>query len=292
MSYYTRDLIINGTLIAEGTNLDNINFYSTSSTGGGSLVLADGSSGHNLQYCSFDNLGNEPGGTNSSNYDTGLYIADTSPTVDHCSFNNCGTGGGLHIRARATSLENLGPSNDLYRAYILNNTLDNTSLWPNIDTSGFEYVITADQNLPAGETLTIEPGITINLSYYDRDLIIYGTLIAEGTPSENITIYSSSSLGGGSLVLADNSSGHRVLNCTFNNLGNEGGSSNASYYDTGLYIGDTSPLVDNCTFINCGTGGVQHIRARATALENFGSYNDVYRIYILNNTLDLSLIHI
>ena len=291
LSHYSYDLRVNGTLIAEGTVNDHVRFYSSAGSGGGSVALMNGSTGSSLLYCEFENLGNENVSStfNDSAYDTGLYIEDAESTIDYCSFNNCGTGGGVrHIAAKATAVGGFGPSNDLFRIYFLTSSLDATALWPNVDTSGFEYVMIGDHTVSSGDTLTISPGVIVNLSHYSYDLKVNGTLKAEGTVSDSIRFYSSSGSGGGSVALLDDSMGNELLYCEFENLGNEHTSStfNDSAYDTGLYIADTESTVNHCAFTNCGTGGgVRHVAARADAVSGFGNSNDLFRIYFHSSSL-------
>jgi hypothetical protein len=54
-----------------------------------------------------------------------------------------------------------------------------------LTTSAIPYFITDDITVPVGITLTIQPGVTLQF-WAGRSLIVYGRLVAEGTPSQPI----------------------------------------------------------------------------------------------------------
>ena len=274
---YDKDLIIGGTLIANGTALDSILFTSINQFGGGSLILQSSSNTHSMAYCSIENLGF----FGLSAFDTGLRLEDTDLTMDHCSFNNCGTSGIRHIVSHASVLDNVGPNNAVEVLEFISGTLDRSCTWPNIDSDGFVYRVTGDQVNPVGETLTIEPGVSIDLSIYTSDLIIFGSLIAIGNASDSIRYYGSDANRGGSIVLRAGASATLLYN-SFSDLG----VFSLSDFDTGLYVEEVDLSLDHSSFSNCGVIGERHIMADASAVSGIGPNNNVERIRFLNGTLD------
>jgi hypothetical protein len=279
LSLYDRDIIIAGSLIAQGTANDSIFFHSDATLGGGTVKLLTSSNSHSLSYCDFKRLGTFGG----SAFETGLYLEDTTLEMDHCSFIECGPSGMRHMVAHASAVSEIGPSNSIDIVEFIDNSLVRSCSWPNIDSDGFSYVLVSDQTNSVGHTLSIEPGVTIELSTQDMDLLNEGSLLAIGSIAGAIQITSNGSLGGGSLALLANSTS--ILEYVeFSFLGTFGGST----YDTGLYLEDASLTMDQCAFSNCGTGGVRHMRADANALSNIGPGNSIDRIRLLPNTLNFS----
>ena len=79
-------VIINGTLIAQGTVTDTIRFtnYSTNGlTQEGALFFAAGSTSSVMDYVSFDSWGNNYHGDNAA-----IYIQDGSPAISHSTIRN------------------------------------------------------------------------------------------------------------------------------------------------------------------------------------------------------------
>jgi len=263
---YDKDILVAGTLIAIGTALDSIRFTNGSIYGGGSLVLQASTNSHSLSYCRFENLGF----FSLSAYDTGLRLEDTALSMDHCSFDNCGLSGVVHMKANASVLSNIGANNSVDIVELIPATLDRTCTWPNIDPDGFTYKMTDDQICPLAETLTIEAGVDIDMNNYYVDLQIQGELIAIGNISDSIT-FSSSHLnyGGGSVVLLDGSTA-AFSYAGFSNLGFFA----LSDFDTGLYVEESDLIMDRCSFFNCGLNGVRSITADASAVSGLGGNNE------------------
>lgn len=272
---YTRDLLVDGSLVAQGTELLPISLYSSATNGGGTVVLRSGSTGL-LEYCEFSDLGTY----SLSTYDTGLYNQTSDLQMDHCSFDNCGTGGTRHIKANVSSVSDIGPNNSLDKLYFLSDSIMITCTWPNIDSEGFNYEVPLDITLLTGNQLTIEPGVQIDFKHYTADLLIEGELVAIGTESNPIKLYSSLGNGGGTLLMRAESSG--ILEyCEFNNLGRY----SLSAYDTGLYNQTPDLQMDYCTFDNCGTGGTRHIKADASSISDIGHNNSLEKLYFLSDSI-------
>jgi len=94
------------------------------------------------------------GGYNDSGV---IYLYDASPQISHVTFS--------HNNINGVELAGTSWSSDRW---------DNTTI---------VYVIQSDLTIPAGRTLTIDPGVKIKLGRYD-DLLVHGRLDATGTQTE------------------------------------------------------------------------------------------------------------
>ncbi len=103
----------------------------------------------------------------------------------------------------------------------------------------------------SGVTLTIDPGVTVNLGMYS--LLVYGTLIAQGNSSSQIVFAATVNVNSGNLTLQNN----LVVPIIFSSLNavTSSGSiiQNAILDGVYLAIDGASPEIDNCLF-NFATG--------------------------------------
>ncbi len=270
LAYRDRDIIVYGTLIAEGTPQDSILFTSSYIFGGGSIAFMPGSSGNSLAYTKIDNLSNY----NAFNtYDCGVWIDHAEVSVNNCKFTN----NTKDVIADANSVNGFGNNNELYRIWFRGNSLETSSVWPSADPNGFEYVMNGDLTVKAGDSLFIEPGVSVNLNYRDIDLRVYGTLIAEGTAQDSILFSSSYLYGGGSVALLPGSSGNSLEYVHMNNLSNY---TIYNAYDCALWIDSAQVSVNYCTFTN----NIKDVRATAHSVDEFGENNSLSGIWFLNNS--------
>lgn len=75
-----------------------------------------------------------------------------------------------------------GPTN-------VSGTISANTTWTLADSP---YVLTGDVTVAAGVTLTVEPGVTVKGNSTGRQLVVNGSLVAEGTSSSRIAFTSSS----------------------------------------------------------------------------------------------------
>jgi parallel beta-helix repeat protein len=131
------------------------------------------------------------------------------------------------------------------------------------DASGSPYLIDGDITVPAGQTLTIEPGVEVLFQGF-YGLTVNGTLQAVGTESEPI-------LFGG---------GHPTAGWVSINIIDATDSSQLTYVivenaaRTGVYIENTSPLISYSTIRNNEGGGIKLLNSNARLVGN----------HIINNT--------
>ncbi len=280
MASRSRDLKIIGTLLAEGTVQDSISFYSTENIGlGGSIEFLPGSTGSSMEYVEIRQ--HRPYSIYNNSRDCAVWIQDAEVNINHCEF----VSNNKDIRSTLTSLSGLGSENDLNLIYLAAGTVDTDAIWPNADTDGFNYVFTGDVTVAAGNTLTIAPGVAINMASRGRDLKINGTLIAEGTVQDSIRFYSTENIGlGGSIEFLPGSTGSsmRYVEITQHlpySIYNNG-------RDCAVWIENADVNINHCEFVNNN----KDVRSTLTSLSGFGSENDLSRIYLATGTVDTDAI--
>ncbi len=104
--------------------------------------------------------------------------------------------------------------------------------------------VSGDVTIANGVTLTIEPGTLVKFNN-GKKLRIYGTLIAEGTASNNITFTRSGSSGSWYGIRFENSSVD--ANCIIKYA-------NIEYATYGIYCNRAKPKIQNNTITNCNYG--------------------------------------
>ncbi len=201
---YDRDLIVHGTLDAQGTYTDTIRFTSNHSAPDkgdwGQIYFGDYSTDSVLDYVTVEYGGNgiwdEPNifaNTSSLLIDhstirrgsgSGIQLNNVSPTIRNTTFED-NDGSALYLDGGACfpALSNLSATGNGHDAISINgNTYVADYTWGDAGIS--EYRLLANVTVNQDVTLTVEPGTTIKLWY--ADLIVNGTLHAQGTVTDII----------------------------------------------------------------------------------------------------------
>ena len=158
--------------------------------------------------------------------------------------------------------------------------------------AGSPYIVVDNISVPSGQTLTIDPGVTVLIGS-NLTITANGSLIqAVGTPSQRITIGSLSSSYYFNAILVQNQTGTNrfkycdfanaqtaismtvygynqvmpmeIMNCTFSNCvsqGIYGEAQGIEFWNGGYYYSDAilNPVIKNCVFDTTGNGCVMKI---------------------------------
>lgn len=167
------------------------------------------------------------------------------------------------------------------------------------DPSGNPYVVGDQCTIPTGKTLVIQPGVTVILGK-SSEIVVSGKLSASGTATNHITMRGANSASHWKRVFFDyGSSGSTLSYCDISDaqtaiwLGSSGNDgrltitlrecSFANCVDNAVYCEATgtaysdywsqshwhhspvvAPLIQNCTFVDCGNGCVMKAQGQAS----------------------------
>ncbi len=203
-------LEVNGTLIARGTATDSIYLRGENSfpprlnyVPSLRIIIKPGSTASVLEYVSMDRLGypdldprldaynyaisveSECTITNSTvrnSIKTGVFIGDGN--VSYSIQNNRYLNNPIDLSVGPSGWEGISLPDAKFA--IRGGTLLANSTWRSLSPNN-PYQLVGTVEIPAGLTLTIEPGVTINLrNTYDYCIKVYGTLLARGTATDSI----------------------------------------------------------------------------------------------------------
>ena len=278
-----------------------INIYST-----GSLST--------LRYAIIQYAGNIYSGCTDCKQ-AGIFVEESSPTIDNCTISHNGTYG-IKLNNASPTVSNNTISDHQYgiQTYgtlggtFTNNTVTDGTYAGLYFTGEITSNITLNHNpgmpyifhevlVPAGVTLTLEPGTVIKFLGTSSHLYVHGTLIADGLENEPIVFTS----------LKDDSYGGDTDN--YNNTPSladwqginiqptSGGSilrhSVIKYAGTtaGIYISGASPIIDNCLISQNSSTGIYLYNA-SPAITNSTISNNQYGLRVTGTsapTLDSNI---
>ena len=155
--------------------------------------------------------------------------------------------------------------NGLTEIHIYNTNVTANSTWHR-SNEGWLYEMTGAITVNNGVTLDIEPGVDIRFTHQSQNLLINGTLIADGTPSSTIDFSNS----GPSIFLNSSSTGSFLDHVNATSLGsfNEAAlviasdaivtNSQFTGCEVGIRVANgVSPVIDNVTFLDSNDYGVK-----------------------------------
>ena len=283
-NYYDR-VVVNGTLIAQGTVSDSIRFTNYSSNGltyEGSLYFAAGNENCVMDYVSMDLWGYNYHGDAAA-----IYIQDGSPTISHSRFANCNNTAiyisnsaaspnisntifhntptainitNSSVKPVLTGLDFTNTSLSVYTyasqmsritnlnnaAIILrNSTIDTACRFPKFTGNSY-YNLEGGFTVGAATTLTIDPGVQIRSTYYYDRITINGTLIAQGTSTDSIRFVNSSNYGLAKEGSLFFAAGN--VNCVMEYVSMDSWGYNYYGDNAAVYIQDGSPTISQCRF--------------------------------------------
>lgn len=136
----------------------------------------------------------------------------------------------------------LGTLNHSQAATQINGSISGT--WTK---SASPYVVNGNSTVPAGQTLTIQPGVTVIVGQ-GFNITVQGRMLALGTPTERITIRGATpSLFWDKIYIPYNNvvGDSRFLNCNISDAGT------AIYLGIDQVTASMVPELSNCVFSNC-----------------------------------------
>jgi len=138
--------------------------------------------------------------------------------------------------------------------------------------AGSPYRIEGDITVPAGQTLTIEPGVTVSFQNWYA-LTVNGTLLAQGTAGQPILFTAVTSSPGWLGIRFVNAPDGSVLDHVIVERGHASG---ASPYDSGggIYVQNASPTISNSI-----------IRDNYAKVRGGGIYLDASNAQLIGNTI-------
>lgn len=127
-------------------------------------------------------------------------------------------------------------------------TISSNTTW----TAGNVYQVTGDVTVPVGVTLTIEPGVVVQVAA-GKALLIDGTLIADGTADNRIMFTSTATVKAAGdwdgIYFAITSTGSVLDDCDIQYAGDGHAFLSATRY-AAVYVYGSSPVITNNTFTN------------------------------------------
>ena len=297
---FSVNISVNGILEAQGTSADSIKFYgrnapeyhSSSSHGGAIYFNKDSSS---LNYVSIDSMGD------SYYYPASLVVADNITTaITNTSVTHSET-------ADLYSWIGVGKKMDNFKGIITLRSYNISSTATLYKVRGTFYKMSGNITLDAGNTLTVQPGVTLVSPAANINLTLNGILVAIGNKTDSIkfkgarNLVNSTLYGGGLFINHDSSVmkfvGVDSMGDTYNNYGGlifSGGCKvqystvkncknagmfiansnvNVSYTDitkneNGVIVYGSKPVLNNCNIFSN---------------TNFGA-NNIYKVYSADAT--------
>ena len=114
---------------------------------------------------------------------------------------------------------------------------------------GSPFLVTGEVTIPTGETLTIEPGVTVNFQGHYK-LTVNGTLTATGTEQDSIFFTTDDpETGWHGIRLTGNQSGSSFSYCHFE-YGKTSGSNFPDQHGGAIMMHESDAVMEHCLFIN------------------------------------------
>jgi len=117
------------------------------------------------------------------------------------------------------------------------------------DASGSPYLVTGEVTVPAGETLNIGAGVTVEFQGHYK-LTVNGTLIASGSEQDSIFFTAADpETGWHGVRLTESQSGSRFAYCRFE-YGKTSSNEFPDQHGGAIMMNNSNAVIDHCLFIN------------------------------------------
>lgn len=284
-----RGLYVYGTIIATETN------FTRSGTTGywKGIYLSPASGSSSFTNCQFSYGGAYNGGAGIGNFNGSsrqvmLYLDDCDPVISGCSFANAERNGVEMYSSRCTFQSNtISDVNASYYPLIYDTpdcfpvisgttitgtgqktiplgggVLSDTGTWRKV-ADGFPFLIGENLTVSEGQTLTLEPGVTIR--WADRGLYVNGTLHAVGTETAPIVLTSDDATPAAGqwrgVYLGPTAGASQIAWLQISNAGSySGGVGLGKFHDqnfiTGLLVDSSHPSMESLTITLSGGVGL------------------------------------
>ncbi len=261
MQTTNNDIIINGTLIANGDQMDTIKFAGPEGSNGGYIRFTHTNSNSQLSYCDFARIS-----SSSNSYPAALNLdVNTAASISDCTFSE----NYRDIQGDLSSISNMD-TNDLSFIHILPYSSSSNDSVPKLGDTTAYYVL-GDLNINSADTLTIAAGAKFFLPSTSYDVNVNGTLMANGTLQDTIMFYGAEGSNGGFVRFTNTSSDSHINYCDFTRM-----SSSSNSYPAALNLDiNTAPVISNCSF----SENFRDIQGSLSSISNIGT-NDVAYIYV------------
>ena len=291
--YYV-DLLVDGTLLINGTSTNQVYFTSINddsvggqtnnnanppAAGNWGRVYFRGGSGGTLEYVEMRYGGYYAGGGAMLYTDGG-----TTVSVDHGVFKNsqeCAISSDPGYDPTLTNMSHTDFTGSNYNGICMRNLgISVNSTWDETEAS---YVLLDDVTVTSGYTLTLGPGVVVKPAGYYVDLLVDGTLLINGTSTNQVyfTSINDDSVGG-----QTNNNANPPAAGNWGRVYFRGGSGGTLGYvemrfgeDT-IYVQDASPVIANCVLRNNARGLSSYGQNAHPKINYCGIYsNSEYGVY-------------